>query len=116
MRIMKFGGTSVGSPDRISDVVRLVTEASVDERVLVVVSAFGGVTNELIDAAQKASEGSIEWRVVLERISQRHADAVITLVGSAERDALQIVIGHETDDLGGLLRGQGGGTSGLSLW
>ena len=58
MKLMKFGGTSVGSPDRIRDVLRLVSEASLVGRVVVVVSAFGGVTNELIDTSRKALKGS----------------------------------------------------------
>lgn len=85
MRIMKFGGTSVGSADRIRGAVRLVSEAAEASRVVVVVSAFGGVTNALIEAAQKALNGSPEWRDELEGIAKRHADAALDLLGPGER-------------------------------
>ncbi|MEO5762793.1 MAG: bifunctional aspartate kinase/homoserine dehydrogenase I [Vicinamibacteria bacterium] len=105
MKVMKFGGTSVGTSDRIRGVVRLVQEASTTERVAVVVSAFGGVTNELIEASQHASRGSLEWRVLFDRINQRHTAAIVDLVAPAEREELQVAIQQATDDLGGLLRG-----------
>jgi aspartokinase/homoserine dehydrogenase 1 len=54
---MKFGGTSVGSAERMRGVVRLVGEAVARERVLVVASAVSGVTNLLIDGARTATEG-----------------------------------------------------------
>ncbi|HEY2739623.1 MAG TPA: bifunctional aspartate kinase/homoserine dehydrogenase I, partial [Thermoanaerobaculia bacterium] len=57
MRVMKFGGTSVGSAERMRGVVRLVGEAVARERVLVVASAVSGVTNLLIDGARTATEG-----------------------------------------------------------
>jgi len=57
MRVMKFGGTSVGSAERMRNVIRLVSEAVARERVLVVASAVSGVTNLLIDGARAATEG-----------------------------------------------------------
>ena len=44
MRVMKFGGTSVGSADRIREVVRVVGDELAEEKSVVVVSALGGVT------------------------------------------------------------------------
>ena len=72
MILMKFGGTSVGSPDQIRGVLRLVQETAAKDRVIVVVSAFGGVTNALIETAQKALTGGPEWRADLEGIAKRH--------------------------------------------
>jgi aspartokinase/homoserine dehydrogenase 1 len=56
MRVMKFGGTSVGSAERMRGVVRLVAEALAEGRVLVVASAVAGVTNLLVDGAQTAAD------------------------------------------------------------
>jgi aspartokinase/homoserine dehydrogenase 1 len=58
MRVMKFGGTSVGGAERMRSVVALVGEAVAKERVLVVASAVSGVTNLLIDGAHAAAEGA----------------------------------------------------------
>ncbi len=87
MRLMKFGGTSVGSPDRIRGALRLVNDAAATGRIVVVVSAFGGVTNALIELSQKALKGS-EWRPDLEAVAKRHADAALDLVGPGERASL----------------------------
>ena len=57
MRVMKLGGTSVGSAERMRSVVRLVEAALAESRVVVVASAVAGVTNLLIDGARRAAEG-----------------------------------------------------------
>lgn len=105
MRVMKFGGTSVGAPDRIREVVRLVGEAASADRVIVVVSAFSGVTNDLIQTAQKAVKGSLEWRADLEGMAKRHADAVLDLVAPSERAELLDLVHHATSDLRERLHG-----------
>ncbi len=85
---MKFGGTSVGSAERIAQAAQLAT-ASADQghRVVVVTSAMSKVTNLLIDAAQAASKG--EWDpAVRQQLFERHkavADAIIG--GDAARRA-----------------------------
>ncbi|MBZ0267376.1 aspartate kinase, partial [bacterium] len=49
MRILKFGGTSVGSPERVRAVAAIVADArGAEEPLAVVVSAFGGVTDALL--------------------------------------------------------------------
>ena len=105
MILMKFGGTSVGSPERIRDVVRLVSEAARKDRVIVVVSAFGGVTNALIETAQKALNAAPEWRADLESLARRHEEALHELVAPVEADTLQAAIREATDELHDLLHG-----------
>ena len=48
MKILKFGGTSVGTPQRMKDVARLITDG---ERKIVVLSAMSGTTNALVEIA-----------------------------------------------------------------
>ncbi len=105
VRVMKFGGTSVGAPDRIRDVVRVVLEREPEERVIVVVSAFGGVTDALIEAARKAALAQGTWRADLARVSQRYLDAALDLAAPKERDDLLRRIQEATDDLAGQLQG-----------
>ncbi len=57
MRVMKLGGTSVGSAERMRGAMRLVGAAVTESRVLVVASAVAGVTNLLIEGARTAAEG-----------------------------------------------------------
>jgi aspartokinase/homoserine dehydrogenase 1 len=57
--VQKFGGTSVGSAERIAQAARLAADAAAEDRVVVVTSAMSGVTNLLVAAARRASGG--EW-------------------------------------------------------
>ncbi|MGC2478231.1 MAG: hypothetical protein WA423_00315, partial [Candidatus Sulfotelmatobacter sp.] len=50
LRIMKFGGTSVGDASSIKKVVDIIRDASRESDLVMVVSAMSGVTNQLIDA------------------------------------------------------------------
>lgn len=79
---MKFGGTSVGNVDamtRVTDIVRDHLEAG--DRVVVVVSAMSGVTDQLMDAARKAVAGN-KWGYLstAEGLRERHEDALNQLV------------------------------------
>ncbi|HKE87451.1 MAG TPA: aspartate kinase [Vicinamibacterales bacterium] len=78
--VMKFGGTSVGSADRIAQAARLVTDQlSKGHRVAVVTSAISGVTNMLIDTARAASKG--QWDPAIRRkLFDIHQAAAVTLV------------------------------------
>src|SRR5437879_3784003 len=53
-RVLKFGGSSVATPDRIRDVVRIVLNSMNGVPAVVVVSAFQGVTNDLLNCARLA--------------------------------------------------------------
>lgn len=57
MRVMKFGGTSVGDAQRMRRVIDLVEAAAREERVCLVASAVTGVTNLLVDAARRVQDG-----------------------------------------------------------
>ncbi len=79
---MKFGGTSVGSPEAMAQVVDIVQD-SVDagDRVIVIVSAMSRVTDSLIDAARKAAAGN-KWGYLstAESLRERHLEAINRLV------------------------------------
>jgi aspartate kinase len=69
MRVLKFGGTSVGSPENLERVREIVRAARAD-RPVVVVSAHGGVTDELLAQAHAAAAG----RYSLRRLRKRHRE------------------------------------------
>ncbi|WP_066631818.1 bifunctional aspartate kinase/homoserine dehydrogenase I [Labilibacter marinus] len=70
MKVLKFGGTSVGSSDSILLVKKIVE--SQQEQVLVVVSAVGGITDELIKAAHLAEVGNQECFDVSSEVKEKH--------------------------------------------
>ena len=80
MKVMKFGGTSVGSPDRMKEVTSLVTKSG--EPVFVVLSAMSGTTNSLVEIAdylyKKNPEGANEVINQLERKYMKHVDELYT--------------------------------------
>ena len=76
MKVMKFGGTSVGSPERIKHVANLVTESG--EPTFVVLSAMSGTTNTLVEISdylyKKNTEGANEIINTLEKKYMVHVD------------------------------------------
>lgn len=84
LRVMKFGGTSVGDASCIRRVIGIIEDASRTDRIVVVVSAMGGVTNKLIEAGNHAAAG--DTRAVT-RLSQdlrdQHESTVGALIHSA---------------------------------
>ena len=76
MKVMKFGGTSVGSPARMKEVTKLVTKSG--EPVFVVLSAMSGTTNSLVEISnylyKKNPEGASEIINQLERVYLKHID------------------------------------------
>ena len=105
MRVLKFGGSSLATPDRVRDVARIILASARNDRVIVVVSAFQGVTNQLLDCARKAEgeeaggkdgrkggktggrkgkkgEGDAGYEQACERIATRHRAAVDALLGT----------------------------------
>lgn len=70
MKVLKFGGTSVGSVESIRSVQSIV--ASQSEPVIVVVSALGGITDELLETASAAAQGGEGYKEGYGRIVQRH--------------------------------------------
>jgi len=75
-KILKFGGSSVASPERIRSVASIILEAARKEPVLVIVSAFQGVTNDLLECARLAEAGNKEFQLLYKRIADRHLDAL----------------------------------------
>jgi aspartokinase/homoserine dehydrogenase 1 len=72
---MKFGGTSVGSAERMERAAELVREHASHAEVVVVASALGGVTDMLIRAATEASRGDREhWKGVRQELARRHRE------------------------------------------
>ena len=79
MKVMKFGGTSVGSVKSILSVRQIVEKAARRESVIVVVSALGGVTDQLLRTARMARDGDEEWKVSYQQMVQRHHSMIDTI-------------------------------------
>ena len=71
-KVLKFGGSSVANPDRIRDVASIILGSAKKERVVVVVSAFQGVTNQLLECARLAESGNTKFQFVYKTLVERH--------------------------------------------
>ena len=81
MKVLKFGGTSVGSVDSIRQIQHIISRQTDD--CIVVVSALGGITDQLLKAARLALQSDDTYMEVYQQIRQRHLDMVNTLIDNA---------------------------------
>ena len=78
MKVIKFGGTSVGTVHSLHNVKAIIDECQ--QQVIVVVSALGGVTNQLIQMTELAKRHDASYETLLNALKQRHADVIAGVV------------------------------------
>ena len=72
MKVLKFGGTSVGSVKSILSLKRIVENEAKRQSVVVVVSALGGITDKLIATSQLALKHDPKWKEEFDAMVERH--------------------------------------------
>jgi len=84
--VMKFGGTSVGSPPAIRQVLEIITKTRPNwPQMVVVSSAIYGLTDALLESARQAAAGNLEpFQKTLAAIKERHADLLAALVSNPD--------------------------------
>lgn len=105
MKILKFGGTSVGSPASIQTVRKVVQERIEKSPIIVILSAFGGVTDELARCAAMAAEGNKGYLGILNELKARHYQAITELFKSADTGDVMEKADALLSDLEEMLRG-----------
>src|SRR5271168_5185004 len=86
LRVLKFGGTSVGDGSCIRQAAEIIRQATEHSDVVVVVSAMSGVTNQLIEAATRSEAGDLTSAAkIFAEIRERHEAAMNRLIHSPER-------------------------------
>ena len=103
MKVLKFGGTSVGTVESLRNVKRIVETG--DRPAVIVVSALGGLTDKLIATARMAAKGNTEYIDAFEGIVQRHLNIVSSLVPESKRERLLLRVNELLDELGNIYRG-----------
>ena len=76
---MKFGGTSVGSVKSILSVKQIVEKEAKRQSVIVVVSALGGITDQLLRTARMACKGDNGWKASYQQMVERHHSMIDTI-------------------------------------
>jgi aspartokinase/homoserine dehydrogenase 1 len=103
MKVLKFGGTSVGSVNGILSVKKIV-EAE-NEPVIVVVSALSGITDQLYKVAKLASEGDESYLEEYEQMVARHMEVIDGVIDTDKREAVLQLVQAQFSDLNNIFRG-----------
>ncbi len=104
MKVMKFGGTSVGDPDSLQRVKKIIEKES--GPVIVIVSALGGVTDRLLLTADFAMNGNPGYKPLLEEIILRHEDLIEKAISSPhDVEELKQKTGQLFEELRNILQG-----------
>ena len=85
MKVLKFGGTSVGSVKSILSVKRIVENEAKHQPVIVVVSALGGITDKLLSTSQLALRGDERWKDEFDAMQNRHHQMIDTIITDSDR-------------------------------
>lgn len=98
MKVLKFGGTSVGSVESILNLKKIVE--SQNEPLIVVVSALGGITDKLIATSKMALDGDKAYKAEFEAMIKRHHDMIDTIITDSEKhDSLTRVVDNLFEEL-----------------
>jgi aspartokinase/homoserine dehydrogenase 1 len=103
MKVLKFGGTSVGSAGNIKRVIEIVKDKISRDTVTVVVSAVGGITNLLEKAGEKAAAGDEGYKQYLKQIEETHLTIINELFPLKDQSSIKAEIKmllNELEDIG----------------
>jgi len=103
MKVLKFGGTSVGSVNGILSVKKIVEAQS--EPVIVVVSALSGITDELYKITNLACEGNQSYLTQYELMVVRHMEMIESVITNEKKSEVLTLVQTQLTDLSNIFRG-----------
>ena len=105
MQVLKFGGSSVANAGNIGKVIAIVKKASQKDKTIIVVSALGGVTDNLMAAATLAAQGDESYREQLSLIENRHLNAVLELIPIAKQSSVLSSVKKQCNEIEDICNG-----------
>lgn len=105
MRVIKFGGTSVGSSEKIKHLKGIIEHHPAGNELVVVVSAFQGVTNMLTEMSLMASAGNLTYTKLLQDLKDKHFEVAANVTPSAEHSRVNANIHLLLSELENFLHG-----------
>jgi aspartokinase/homoserine dehydrogenase 1 len=105
MKVLKFGGSSVANAKNIRQAGKIITGNDPAQKQLVVVSALGGITDQLISIGVLASGGDESYKQVLETIENRHLDTARELLPVTSQSSCLSMIKQYCNELEDLCEG-----------
>lgn len=103
MKVLKFGGTSVGTVPSLTNVKNIIETDS--DRLIVVVSALGGITDLLINTANLSLTDNYDYQPALDIVRRRHLEIIEALVPQEKKPAVTEEILRLIEELGNLFKG-----------
>ncbi|MGB5554897.1 MAG: bifunctional aspartate kinase/homoserine dehydrogenase I [Flavobacteriaceae bacterium] len=103
MKVLKFGGSSVANSKNIKLVKNIVSQYQ--DNIVVVVSAFGGITDQLLKAAEWAAEQNASYKNLVSEIQARHFDTIKELLPVQEQSTILSKVKSDINNLESLLEG-----------
>ncbi len=106
MKILKFGGTSVGNAERIIHVVDIIQNYhSNNTTIAAVFSAFSGVTDQLIEVSNRAIKRDNSYLGLYQNLRLKHIDIIEALVTHSKKKSVLKYIANHFDELNDILKG-----------
>lgn len=105
MRVLKFGGTSVANAENVNKIVSILQNRLNNERLIVVVSALGGITDALLNSVILASEGNDEYKQQLKKIETRHLELTKQLIPVAQQSRVLSMVKQHCNEIEDICNG-----------
>lgn len=106
MQVLKFGGTSVANAKNINSVVSIIQQAvKNDNKTIVVISALGGITDALLEAASFASQDDISYKDKLQEIERRHLSTVKELIPLDQQSSVLSMVKKRCNEIEDICNG-----------
>jgi bifunctional aspartokinase / homoserine dehydrogenase 1 len=105
MQVLKFGGSSVANAANINKCIAIIQKATGKDTTIVVVSALGGVTDNLLQCATAASAGNESYMDLLKNIECRHLDTVRELIPVTSQSSVLSMVKKTCNELEDILKG-----------
>ena len=105
MKTLKFGGTSVANAQNIQLVLEIISQKAEKAQLAVVISAFTGVTDLLVEASRKAASKNSDYKQIVEEVERKHFEAIKELVPVSAQSPLLSYIKRLINHLETLLDG-----------
>ena len=106
MKVLKFGGTSVGSASALKHVLEIIQEnLSANQKIMVVCSAMTTITNKLLEAGRLAAEGNANYLHLVKEIEEKHLSTIKDLIHTTEQSRITAQIKKLINELEDTLQG-----------
>ena len=106
MKVLKFGGSSVGTPENIIQVCKIISDyVKSGEKIVVVTSAMYGITNDLIEVGNTAAADDENYTELSDRIVNHHLNAIKELIDIKSQSSIIAQLKFLTNNLEDLLHG-----------